>query len=205
MVTGIGSTYFNSTFTGSNELIPCTSSLKSAFENFDSFTLLYKLQMEEIFMKGMENLSWRYLALFPNSSSVRNYFTEWILHTIEEDSHWFDKLYSVFNMSIGRLFQSYYRDVTVLLKLNGLQKSSEKEIKGEEEESIANVSQLANTDINDLGSDSIQWKSRQVVLGLILMLCLESEKNEKLLVALSKKLADLMKYHSVDLQSGARI
>ncbi|CAI4044245.1 hypothetical protein SUVZ_10G0090 [Saccharomyces uvarum] len=192
MVTGIGSTYFNSTFTGSNELIPCTSSLKSAFENFDSFTLLYKLQMEEIFMKGMENLSWRYLALFPNSSSVRNYFTEWILHTLEEDCHWFDKLYSVFNMSIGRLFQSYYRDVTVLLKLNGLQKSSEKEIKGEEEESIANVSQMANADTHDLGSDSIQWKSRQVILGLILTLCSESEKHERLLVALSNKLADLI-------------
>ena len=133
---GIGSSYFDTTFTGSNELISRTSSLKSAFENFDLFTLLYRLQMEDFFMKEMENLSWRYLALFPSSRSVQDYFTEWILHTLRKDKHWFDKLYSIFHMSLGRLFQSYYRDVSVLLELNGLKKSSEKEIKGEEEESI---------------------------------------------------------------------
>ncbi|CAI4043437.1 hypothetical protein SKDZ_10G0130 [Saccharomyces kudriavzevii ZP591] len=192
IVTGIGSSYFDTTFTSSNELISHTSSLKSAFENFDLFTLLYKLQMEEIFMKEMENLSWRYLALFPNSRSVKNYFTEWILHTLKKDSHWFDKLYSVFNMSLGRLFQSYYRDVTVLLELNGLQESSEKEIKGEEEESIANVSQLANTSTKDLGSDNLQWKSKQIILNLIVTLCLESEKYENLLLALSSKISDLI-------------
>ncbi|EJS43193.1 YJL207C [Saccharomyces arboricola H-6] len=192
LVAGIGSSYFDATFTGSNELISRTSSLKSAFENFDLFTLLYKLQMEDIFMKEMENLSWRYLALFPTSRSVSNYFTEWILHTLKKDNHWFDKLYSIFNMNLGRLFQSYYRDIAVLLELNGLRKALEKEIKGEEEESIANVNQLTSTDTNDLGSDNLQWKSRQIILSLILTLCLESEKQENLLLALSRKIADLI-------------
>lgn len=193
IVTGIGSSYFDTTFTGSNELISRTSSLKGAFENFDLLTLLYKLQMEEFFMKEMENLSWRYLALFPNSGSVKNYFTEWILHTFKRDNHWFDKLYSIFNMSLGRLFQSYNRDVSALLEVNGLKKSSEKEIKGEEEESIANVNQLTDTDAGGLDSENLQWKSRQIILNLILMLCLESEKYENLLLALSSKIADLIK------------
>ncbi|CCH58377.1 hypothetical protein TBLA_0A05840 [Henningerozyma blattae CBS 6284] len=190
---GFGSNYFNSKFTRNNELIPETSTLKGASEVFKLFAQLIKLQKKELFIKQMDSTAWLFLALYPSSDSVIEYFTEWLLNSIEEDHHWFDKLYAMFNMPRGRLFNGFYKNVDKLLDRMGLQTEKEVELKRDEEKSINPEEVVGKPELTDDLADTIQWRSKQAILKLLTIILQNSKDNKKLFLLLSSKLPELIR------------
>lgn len=191
VTTGIGSSYYNSTFTKTNEIIPNTSSLTGAFENFNLFSQLFKLQKKSSFVKEMDNLSWIYLSLYPSSESVVQYFFEWLDNSLEEDQHWFDKLNLIFGISRFKVFQRYYKTLDEVLNLKGFTSLPELVIREEEKESINKESNIILKENKE--TDKLQWQSKEVILQLIKNILEQKPKNKQIIALLTKSIPDLIR------------
>lgn len=193
LITGFGSTYYSCDFTKDSQIISSTSSLKSALDNFDLFTQLLRLKKESFFVKEMDMVSWRYLYLHCSSSSVIKYFFVWLEQSYENEPRWFDKLYLMFNMSRVKLFQGFYKEVNLTMQEKGFDKPEEKEIRGEEEKSIANIDEMEFQERKGNSSDTIPWEAKEVILELIKYVCVKSEDNKEVFSILIRRVSELIR------------
>lgn len=177
LVVGIGSSYFDTTFTGSRELIPRTSSLTVASECFQLFEQLFKLKKGSLFSKSMENISWRYLALYPDLPAIKSYFREWLSQTYA-DVKWFEKLQQIYEMTNAKLFKSFFVNNTQILIDRGVKILAEQDIYSEEEEHIKEIhgSNLDTQEVELL--DAVQWRTKEVILSLIASLFMHYHLNQ---------------------------
>ncbi|GAV48472.1 hypothetical protein ZYGR_0I07690 [Zygosaccharomyces rouxii] len=192
-ITGFGGSYFNSHFTGTEDVIPFTTSRKATFDNFRLFTQLLRLQKGDMFVKNLDIQSWRYLTLYPNSPHVIDYFFAWLEQSYKNDAHWFEKLCVMFNMTRGKLFGGVFQRVNKILEDKGIKKPEEKQIRGEEEESIAKSSEKSAKGIVSEGSESICWLAKIAILRLILYLCEEIQLDQKLSHIVGKQAPSLIR------------
>ncbi|CDH13839.1 uncharacterized protein ZBAI_05625 [Zygosaccharomyces bailii ISA1307] len=192
-ITGFGSTYYNCHFTGSNKLIPFTTSLRATFNEFRLFTQLLRLQRGAMFVKSVDIQSWRYLTLYPNCEELIEYFFAWLEQTYKQDIYWFDKLCLMFNMTRSKLFQGFFQKMDIILQQEGLKKAEEKQIKGEEEESITKSSKKNVKNGGSEGSYNICWLAKMVILRLILFLCKKSQTDKDLFTIFGMQIPTLIK------------
>lgn len=193
IITGFGSNYYSCDFTKDSQMISSTSSIKAALDNFGLFTQLLRLKKKSFFVKEMDILSWRYLYLHSSSSLVIKYFYAWLEQSYEDEPRWFDKLYLMFNMSRVRLFQGFYKEVDLMMQAKGFNKPEEKEIRAEEEKSIAKVDQMDFQERKGNSSDTIPWEAKEVILELIKYVCLKSEDNKEVFSILSRRVSELIR------------
>ncbi|GMM54353.1 Laa1 protein [Maudiozyma humilis] len=179
LTAGIGSSYFSNIFTERNELITQSSSLTGAYQCFQFLEQLSKLEKGTVFYKSMESTCWRYLATYPNSVYVNNYFREWVRQTAM-DKLWFSKLEQMYSMTNAALLKNIFVANDELLIQHGIKSISEKDIPDELEAHMKDT----DDDDEDAGksqlTDDLQWKTKEVILRLILDLCLQLQKTEEL-------------------------
>ncbi|CAB4251851.1 similar to Saccharomyces cerevisiae YJL207C LAA1 AP-1 accessory protein [Maudiozyma barnettii] len=173
---GIGSSYFDTTFTERRELISKSSSINAAFQCFNLFEQLSKLQKGYLFYEHLEITSWRYLALYPECSTISDYFREW-LKQVPNTIKWLEKLQQIYDMSNDKLFRTVYSTNKKILLERGAIDIEEKEITDELEEKIndTNVPNILS-DKSEL-SDALKWKTKEIILGLIAKLCSDTQNN----------------------------
>lgn len=192
-ITGFGGSYLTTHFTGTDKVIPFTTSIEATFNNFRLFTQLLRLEKGDLFIKSMDIHSWRYLTLYPNCLHIISYFFAWLERSYKSDMHWFEKLSVMFNMSRGKLFQGVFQKMNKIFEDKGLKEAREKELRGEEEKSIAQFSTKSAIVNASEGSDSICWLSKISILRLILYLCEKVQLDEKLFQVLSSQVPSLIK------------
>lgn len=192
-ITGFGASYFNPHYTGIDEIIPFTTSMKTTFDIFRLFTQMLRLQKGGMFLKNMDTQSWRYLTLYPHSPTIIGYFFAWLEQSYKKDIHWFEKLCAMFNMTRGKLFGGLFQKVKNILEEKGLHKVEEKQIRGEEEVSITNSSEETFKGVLPEGSESICWLAKISILRLILYLCEQVQLDEKLSHVISKEIPSLIR------------
>ncbi|CCD25784.1 AP-1 complex accessory protein LAA1 NDAI_0F04660 [Naumovozyma dairenensis CBS 421] len=188
---GIGSSYYNPMFVVTNELFANSSSLDASFASFRLLSQLSRLLKGDLFYVKLESYSWFYFAQYPTSQELNDYFYEWLLHSINKDSHVFAKLYRFFNISREALSQIYYNDIDNLLNSHGLKLLHTEEIKGEEEESIARNDEIVN-EVTGI-ADTINWKAKRSIVKLVICLCDESMDNKQIFNILATKIPELIK------------
>lgn len=193
VVPALGSSYFNSKFTRSTELVSNNSTLKGVKDCFQLFSQLIRLQKKDMFIKQLDGLAWLYLTIRPTAKSVSEYFTEWILNSIEDDPRWFDKLYAMFNIPRGKLFNAFYKQVDSILALMSKDVTQETELKRAEERSINPNQPVTDAGLTDDLADTIQWKTKGVILNLLETMCKISMTSPKLKQLILKKLTELIR------------
>ena len=179
LTVGIGSSYFNTTLTERNELITQSSSLIAAFECFQFLEQLSKLEKGNMFYKSIESTCWRYLATYPNSPHVSNYFREWVRQTVS-DKKWFNKLEQMYSMTNNALLKNVFTSNDELLIRLGVKSIREKEIADELEEHMNGDDEKEIESSGAQLSDDLQWKTKEIILRLILNLCMQLKTTEGL-------------------------
>lgn len=192
-IAGFGSSYFNSHFTGSEEIIPFTTSMKAAFDGFKLFIQMLRLQKGDMFLKHMDMQSWRYLTLYPDSSHIIEYFFVWLEQSYKNDSFWLEKLCIMFNMTRGKLFGGVFQRIDKILEEKGIKKIEEKQIRGEEEVSITSSADKSIRSVVPEGSESICWRAKNLILRLILYLCEHAQQDVKLFHVLNRQVLSLIR------------
>ena len=188
---GIGSSYFDTTFTTRHELISRTSSIDAALQCFEIFEQLARLHKGNLFFKRLEPTCWRYLALYPDYVAVRGYFKEWLKQT-PDTLRWLEKLRQMFDMTNGKLFKNVNIMNHNILIERGAIDIETKEITGELEEKMENVDdQTSDTGKLQL-SDALQWSTKEIILGLLAKLCVDAQE-EGTPENLSSKIPELIK------------
>ena len=195
ILTGVGSAHMFSVFCGSGEIIAQTSSLDGALMCFSLFEQLFKLSKGPLFMSTVENMSWRYLALFPSSPEVCKYLNKWVACT-EENSQWFDKLCLTFNISYDKLFSGFFKAIDTLLEGKKVKATVEGNLKDGELEGD-NVTVAPNeTKPSTPHLDEVPWRTKRVILQLVANLCSTYEFNRQLLPSVISKLPELINLSS---------
>ncbi|GAV53487.1 hypothetical protein ZYGR_0AI07710 [Zygosaccharomyces rouxii] len=192
-ITGFGASYFNSHFTETDEVIPFTTSMKATFDSFRLFTQMIRLQKGDMFLKNMDTQSWRYLTLYPNSPHIIDYFFAWLEQSYKNDTHWFEKLCVMFNMTRGKLFRSIFQRVDKILEEKGIKKVEEKQIRGEEEVSITNSSEKTTKGALLEGSETICWLAKISILRLLFYLCEQVQHDEESSHIIAKQVPSLIR------------
>ncbi|SMN17937.1 similar to Saccharomyces cerevisiae YJL207C LAA1 AP-1 accessory protein [Maudiozyma saulgeensis] len=167
---GIGSSYFDMTFTNRHELIPRSSSVDAAFQCLNLFEHLSKLQKGHLFYEQLESTCWRYLALYPDRGIISNYFKEW-LKQAPNTNKWLEKLQQMYSMSNDKLFRNVHSANKKILLERGIINIKEKEITDELEEKINETNEPNTLTSKSELSDALQWKTKEVILGLMAKLC----------------------------------
>lgn len=178
VITGFGSSYFNSIFSPSNELFPQTSSVKSTFHIFKLFTQLLRLERGDLFVDRFNTYSWIYLGIYPTSVAITDYFFQWLAYNMDKESQWFDNLYKFFNVSRDNLLQPFYNDKKLLRASKNIQTKKESEIKGEEEESITHNVGASNEVTLHNQSDGVNWLAKETILRLIIYASTETNAKQ---------------------------
>ncbi|CCK68456.1 AP-1 complex accessory protein LAA1 KNAG_0A08030 [Huiozyma naganishii CBS 8797] len=170
LLLGFGSSYFNTDFVIPTTISPRLANPEAALECFRIFTQLFKLGKRELFVASIESFAWRYLSVFPASKAIKSYFSEWLLHA-KEDEKWIEKLYTMFNVSTEKLFDGIFKQFESQYDSRN---NVEKETIDPEQETISNIQ--GNMD-REKNADTVQWKTRKILLSLI----------SKLLISISNK------------------
>lgn len=192
IIIGLGSNFFNSYFTSNNELIRNSSSSLLTLRYFEILTQLFRLQKQNIFVETMETASWRMLYIYPTSSAICRYFREWLLNSIMTESKWLEKLINVFGVSREELFKSYYHTLENLISKNEMIKSIDQKPDADDDTFV----QDSNVDIshkNTIVEDHLSWKSRKIIVGMIIQVCLEGVKNENVFNTVKIRIPQLIK------------
>ncbi|KAL3230595.1 AP-1 accessory protein LAA1 [Nakaseomyces bracarensis] len=188
-ILGLGSNIFNSNFTVNIELIRNSSSTSLSLRYFEILTQLFRLQKQSVFAEMMETTSWRMLYIYPNSRAVVRYFKEWLLNSISTDGKWLEKLINIFGISREELFKSYFIQLEKLLI-----QSETKIIKATADDDT--FVQDKNVDISHkttIVEDQLSWRSRKVIVEMIIQVCLEGARSDRLFDLVKVKIPNLIR------------
>ncbi|KAG0668289.1 hypothetical protein C6P45_004849 [Maudiozyma exigua] len=188
---GIGSSYFDTTFTSRHELISRTCSIDAALQCFEVFEQLARLQKGNLFFQRLETTCWRYLALYPNYMPIRRYFKEWLKQT-PDTLRWLEKLRQMYEMTNGKLFKNIsILNYNILIE-RGVLNLETKEITSELEEKMENRDDQTTATEKLQLSDALQWSTKETILGLLAKLCIDTQ-DDGTSDKLSSKIPELIK------------
>lgn len=185
---GLGSGHNNSVFTRQIETVEFTSSPVVAFQNFELLNQLFKLGKVDLFSSDIEMVTWRYLTLHPENESIKSFFNEWIMLTVD-DEKWFNKLYSMMTSSDEKLFKGYFKFLSSVQK-EKIRYSTRSSL---ELHKVHNTSDQQDKQISD-SADSYNWKRQYVLLSLFYKLLTTSMKGIKLVAIVANNVENSIKF-----------